>query len=280
MSGLLAEVGTRVLDRWLSLLALPGVLFTAAAVWGVAAGHGGAFAPETWSGLVDSAGGAGQGAKTAAVVVALVLAAVAAGYVARGAGAAVRTVWLGEWRGPAAPVARRLASRRRARAAAAAARDGIEPVAAYLPVRPTWMADRMRLAQARVEGQYNGLSLPATWPRLWLLMPEESRATVRTAGGDVEAASVLTGWGVLYLALGTVCYPAAVVGAIVVAVGWRRGRTATGVLAELVESAVDVHLALLLEAFAIEPLPYLTEDTARQVNDRARKGSSSAPRRT
>ncbi|MEU1395033.1 hypothetical protein ABZ403_03050 [Micromonospora zamorensis] len=266
MNSILSTIGTKLVDRWLSLLALPGVLFIVAAVWGHRAGHRRALDLGVGRAIQDA------GVPTALTAIFLAVAAVAVVYLARGSGALVRTIWLGRWRGPAAPIADAVVRCRRAAAARSAARRGVDPIAVYLPARATWMADRFRLAEARIAGQYHGLSLPVVWPRLWLLAPEETRAQIRTASSDFESTSMLTGWGLLYLALGALWYPAAVIGVVVMATGCRRGRGRAGVLAELVESAVDVHLPLVLAATGVAPDEKLTRDVAQRINDRFRKG--------
>jgi hypothetical protein len=273
VNGLLAVLGAKLTDRWLSLLALPGMVFVTTAVWGVVAGHHHAFeVDDPWRELVRFSRRAGVlPVMTAA---GLVIAAIVAGYVARGAGGVVRTVWFGQWRGPAAPLGAWLTTRRRARAERVADAHGIDLIVAYLPARSTWMAERLRLSQARVAAQYGGLDLPSIWPRLWLLVPEETRTQVAVARGALESASVLAGWGLVYLALGAAWYPATLVGLVLLLVAWRLGRARSDVLAELIESTVDVYLPLLLSAFGVVgPHTHVTREVAAVVNDRIRKGS-------
>ncbi|HZD15813.1 MAG TPA: hypothetical protein VE196_11960 [Pseudonocardiaceae bacterium] len=273
MSGVLGALGAKLTDRWLGLLALPGVVFVTVAVWGVLASHGRAFQVDgPWRQLERF--GTQDGILPVIAAVGLGAAAIATGYVARGAGAVVRTAWFGCWRGPAAPVGAFRTARRRARVERRAQERDVEVVPAYLPTQSTWMADRFQLAEARVAAQYSGLALTSIWPRLWLLVPDDIRVHVAASSTNLESASVLAGWGLLYLVLGTIWYPAALVGLVLVLAGWRQGRARSDALAELIESTVDVHLSLLLKAFGIDgPPDHVTSEIAARVNDRARKGT-------
>jgi hypothetical protein len=259
MTGILTALSAKLTERWLALLALPGVAFVAASVWAIAAGHTTPFsAPSVFQKNLQPA-----------MAIALAAAAIAAGYVACGVGAAVRIVWFAPWRGPAAPVGSWLTARRRAKAENASG----DLIPTYLPARPTIMADRFRLAEARVAAQYGSLDLPSIWPRLWLLLPEDTRTQVTLAASAVESASVLAGWAVLYCALGALCYPAILAGVVLLFIAWRQARVRSDVLAELLESTVDVHLSLLLKAFGEPECDHMTKEMAARVNDRVRKGA-------
>ncbi len=137
----------------------------------------------------------------------------------------------------------------------------------YLPARATPVGDRFRLVDERVAVQF-GLSVVLAWPRLWLLVAEPTAAAVRLAAARYRAATETTAWGVLYLVLGAVWWPAAVVGAAVVVVGYRQSRVRGGVLADVVEATVDVHQKQLAEAVGVD-LPHgrVTPAEGLRIND-------------
>ena len=72
-------------------------------------------------------------------------------------------------------------------------------------------------------------------------MPETLRTGLTTAQDAYTAAARLTAWGLLYTLLGIACWPTIVLGVTVVATGWLRTRTAVPVLADLIETAADLH---------------------------------------
>jgi hypothetical protein len=139
------------------------------------------------------------------------------------------------------------------------------------PDRPTWMADRMRAAGERVHQAYD-LDLTAAWPRLWLCMPEMSRSEVATAQSAFASASRLAGWGLLYLVLAVWWWPAAVIACVTVGTAWQRGRAATAVLAELVESAVDLYGRDLAQALGLPCPDEFTPDHGASLTRMLRKG--------
>lgn len=262
MNGLLAEIGRKLADRWLSALVLPGVLFVAAAGCGWWLGHPHALDTAL---LEDRTGGLGRrlDGRPAAVVLAaagVLLGATAAGLAVQGIAAGVRRAWVA--RSPARWVARR---RRRAEAALAA--RGRTVPARYLPARATAVGDRFRLVDQRLDAQY-GLAVSLAWPRLWLLLPDTATTALGDAATRYRASAETTAWGVLYLLLGTLWWPAALVGLLTAAVGHTRARSTSAALADLVESAVDVHQRLLADALGV-PLPHgrITPTEGARIND-------------
>jgi hypothetical protein len=83
-----------------------------------------------------------------------------------------------------------------------------------------------------------------------------------------RAARVLQAWGVLCLLLGILWWPAALAAAVMVFLGWRRGRAAVATLADLVEACYDLHIKALIDA--IEGPDRLLGE---QINVRLRKGA-------
>lgn len=292
MSVFVPELGARLLERWAWMLALPGLLFLAAAATAATLGQSHALdAARLEAGAAGLARGLARDPVTWLAAVAL--AAAAAGLVARAAGAGVERLWYANrprfltvpladrrrrrWHAAdrALCQAERLATETPAahaarRAALAQARNRI---ALCEPARPTWIADRLRGAGVRVRNQY-GFDLGFAWPRLWLLLPEPARAELRAARNALAAAAVEVGWSLMWLALGVRWWPAAVAGAAVGADGWLRARAAAAALADLAEAAADLHGGTLAAALGIDrPAGPVTTDVGRAIDERLRKGA-------
>ncbi|NGN68011.1 hypothetical protein G5C51_29440 [Streptomyces sp. A7024] len=219
MTGFLAGVGGKLAERWLSRLALPGAVYAACVAVALLLGQ--SAVPFDFDRLADEAArsyddvvGARPGAQAAAAVGA-VLTAVFAGFAAQLLARGVRAWWFG--------------------------RTG-----ARWPLR-TSMSRSMEQVQQRVSDFY-ALDLARAWPRLWLVLPERVRGEVRAAVRAVDGAVVCGGWGVAYLALGLLWWPAAVVGLATLLTGWQLARERTNDMAALVESAVDVGIRPLARA--------------------------------
>lgn len=296
VNAFLEEAGRKLAERWLSLLVLPGVLFLGAVAVGLTLRH------RHWNDtgrladagrrLAATPGTQGTVALTLLLITVLLLAA-AAGLAARGTASAIQQVWLGLWPPPGRNPARLLVRWRQRRwqrlhdryaelvtAPGSATPGEAEAVAAARnrisvgrPSRATWMGDRIAATEARVDGQY-AIDLYATWPRLWLVVPDANRAELRAANDRLQETTALAAWGVLYLVLGAWWWPAAVVGVASVLVGWRRSRVACDGLAELIEATVDVHARTLATATGVLAADAdLTEDHGAAMTRVFRKGS-------
>ncbi|MGW3243670.1 hypothetical protein [Streptomyces sp. NPDC001070] len=279
MAGLLDELGGKLAERWVSLLALPGSLFLGAAWAAHVLGGGRPFdvgrllrEVERYADWTDAHGGAAL----FLALVAVLLLAVVPGLVVQVLARAVQVLWLGPWPGGAGArlVRRRRARRERADAdvaahlrrhehgggedeltaarAAEARRDRIAPLP---PARPTRMGDRMHALEHRV-GEYYAVPFAVVWPRLWLAAAEADRREVREAAGAFEASARLCGWGLLYAALAcaTSWWPALVVGVVVVLAAWWLGRERLFALADLVDALVDLRLRSVARAMGL-PVP-------------------------
>ncbi|GAA1650788.1 hypothetical protein [Catellatospora bangladeshensis] len=288
---LLNLLGARAGERWVTALALPGLLFTGLAVVAAVLGQ------RDW----DDVGGLARGLAAnpldelaatpsgVALAIALVLlAALAAGVLAHLLSVLVLAGWEGRWPLPGAV---RLATERRrrrwnalqARFEQALAAGAAPPTAERLgrrrnaialaePQRPTWLGDQLAAVATRVHAEY-GVDLGAAWPRLWLLLAADARHEVRTARAELDSSAVLAGWGLLYLALGILWWPAALAGIVALLVAWAGARRTAARLAELVESTVDLHLADLARALGEATDRAVTPETGRRITARLRKGA-------
>lgn len=277
IDALLGEAGRRLSDRWLTRALLPGLLWCAIAAFAVLPGRGT---------VVDVRGAALAAARaldhlrehTSLAVVCGLLALAAATGAAAGAqaiGALARLAWLGSWPGPARRVAAALTGRRRAAALRRLEAGGRALPAAYLPARPTWIADRIRLTDDRIFAQY-GLRLGLVWPRLWLLLEPDARNQVTRARDRFEQAGVLAGWAVLYLVPAPWWWPALPIGLGLGALAWWRARSAAALFADIVEATVDLHHRRLAAelGFPVEAGRVLDAATADAINDQLHKGGS------
>ena len=280
MTALIGELTKRLPDRWLAATLGPGVLWIAVAGF---ATHLGQARPFSRSAIADTAREAGnliRDRPAEAVVYGLLAigSAVIISAVARLIGAGVRALWLGRWRGPMTSLSRILVRWRRNRASVRLAAAGTRLPADYLPRCPTWIGDRLRLADVRVSAQY-GLSLALIWPRLWQLIDIDTRALVQQARARFELAGTLAGWAGCYLVLAAFWWPAAVVAAVLLAVAWWRGRLAAAVFGDAIESTVDLRHRALAEAlgYPLEPGTPLPPAVADAINDQLHKGATPQP---
>jgi hypothetical protein len=291
------ELAKKLADRWVGLLVLPGALFALTA--GLAARLGQAHALD-WpqvdaAAALASVGRLSGGAQAILVLVAL-LAVTGAGLAVQALAALTRALWLGRWpRMLARPQVRRrrlrwerlVAKRRELQDAYPAdtrtpeQQERIDHAAARItrfalarPGRPTWLGDRLHAVE-RVALDRSGLDLTFGWSRLWLVLPDPARAEITAASSAFTSAIAVGTWGWPYLVLGVVWWPSAVLGAVVLLVGWARARPAVDDLAALSEAAVDLHgraLAVALGVADAESRGPLTPDEGKQISRLLRKG--------
>jgi hypothetical protein len=296
VTGFLEALGKKAAERWLALLVLPGLLWLATAFIAVRLGHRDALQAGA---VVDWVTRWSKGPHPSGLLVAILAAALlgsaAAGLVATGAGWVLRRLWL--TRGRRAPARWLVAGRRRrwqresrlvdalVAEAVAAAGDASEVVAGpaiaealarrdavalETPDRPTWIGDRWRAGTVRVHRAY-GLDLTVVWPRLWTVLPEQLRTDISTAQLAYTSASTLTGWAVLYGALGALWWPALLIGAALAGVGVLRARTASATVCDLVETAADLYGPALAEQLRTPAPGPLTTALGHEITDRLRK---------
>ncbi|CAL9384276.1 hypothetical protein [Streptomyces pilosus] len=305
-SAFLSALSGRIAERWLALLALPGLLFLAALTTALVLGHA------HWSDLellrdrVDAlaASPASGSAGTVVLVAAGVLAGAAVtGAAAQSLGAGVELLWCAEPRGP---VLRYLADRRARRwraadeafrgALVAAGRARIEGAAdadRLTDVAERRHADRARIASAQPRHPFamgdrlaapgrrlwraHGLDLAAAWPHLWLLAADGTRAELQAARLRFTAAARLCAWGAGYLALALWWWPAALAGVVALVSGVRRGHAAAEAFAELTEALADLHLRDLATAMGVECGGSVDRELGEHLTRVLRKETGPAP---
>jgi hypothetical protein len=285
MIGFLGEIGSKLADRWAASLVVPGLLYLAAATAAGVLGQGHALSYLDLSRTVDH-WAAGSALKSVGGTV-LVAAAVLAGSVATGllAGVGGRVTEIG-WTLPGrrAPARWLAASRRKRSRAAKETADNPDstPEQVRLAVaradriclieasRPTWIGDRLRACRIRIERAY-GIDLDTSWPRLWLIFPDNVRAELGTARDAFSAAARLTAWAVLYLLLGIWWWPAVAIALIAGAAAVVRARLATSDLADLIEASVDLYARTLAAQLDEPPAGPLTRAAGKALTARMRK---------
>jgi hypothetical protein len=255
VNGFLGEIGKKLAERWITLLAIPGLLFIAAATAAAVLGQSNALDYASlsrhitqWanSTALRSIGG------TVLIVVAVLVGSVLAGLAASALGRVIQLVWVMPGKHPPA---KWLADwrRRRSRDAKGVADDPSASQAQVLKAitkanriclieanRPTWIGDRLRACQVRVDRTY-GLDLNAAWPRLWLTVSEVVRDEISAARDAFSASARLEAWAVLYLPLAIWWWPGAVIALVAAMAAILKARLATSNLADLIESAVDLY---------------------------------------
>jgi hypothetical protein len=280
----LVELATKLMDRWLTALVAPGLLWVAVLVSATQLGQDAPFEIDRLSDWLDWL--SRQPALHAPAVVILlavtaVLAAGTVGLLAGALGGLVERCWA--LPGALPPAAWLLAARRRrwdwatrrlreavlhaveldaqgadtGRADALALRRQRQRVrlGPARPVRTTRIGDRYARTAERVR-RVNGLDdLALVWPRLWTVLPDSLRTEIAAARDGTSDAARLFGWGMLYLAISACWWPAALLGAAIFAVATIPARSTSENLAALIETAVDLHSADLSERLGLPPTP-------------------------
>jgi hypothetical protein len=284
MTGFLAEAGQKLADRWAALVAVPGLLYLAAVTAAAVLGQGHALSYPDLSRKIASwaASPALKSAGGTALIIAIVLAgSVAAGLAAAAGGRLVEALWtlpgdrppakwLAGWRRDRSARLKVIADTSADRAAVRRAIARADRICLVEPACPTWIGDRLRACRVRIDKAY-GLDLAATWPRLWLIIPDTVRAELGTARDAFSAAARLTAWAALYLVLGIWWWPAIPVAAVTGIAAVRKGRLAAGNLADLIESAIDLHSAELAVQLGEQANGLVTPVIGRRLSTRMRK---------
>jgi hypothetical protein len=302
MSDFFGELARQLAARWLSLLAIPGVLFLSACWTGLHLGHASAL-DLPW--LADATGDAATqiarwpGAVQALALLGVALAAAVVGLVVQALVGPVRVLFLGQWPRGFRRLARALTDRRRRRWTALVTQreelqrkhpphtrttgqqheidhtaGRINELALSEPGRPTWTGDRIHALNQVTVNRY-GLDLAFCWSRLWLVLPETAHTEINVAQSGFAAALFTATWSIPYLVLGTLWWPAVLIGLVIASVGWSRARTKIGMLTDLTEATLDVYGRTLATALGIADSSAtgpLAPEEGRRITDIARKG--------
>lgn len=262
MSDLLTELGKKLTDRWLTTLLLPGLLYTTAALYGYLTGHHHALDPTyLTTQLTHHTQTLNHHPVAITVTITLILLS------ATTASLTAQTLATLIHRAFTAKAPRRWLLHRRRTARTRLTHQHPRPPARYLPARATPIGDHFHLTGQRIDTEY-GLDTTLTWPRLWLLLPETTRSIITTATSDYRTATTTTAWGLLYLTLGILWWPATLAGTLTLTLGYRHAHTTSTTLANLIEATIDTHQHTLADALGI-PLPHhrITPTEGARIND-------------
>ena len=119
---------------------------------------------------------------------------------------------------------------------------------------PTKTGNILRAGERRPAEKY-GLDAIVVWPRLWLLLPADTRSELSQARSALDSAVASLIWGLLFAgftALAWWALPAAIAVALAIYLYWIPDRAA--VFADLLESAFDIDRGLLYRSLRW-PLP-------------------------
>ena len=302
MGGFFQALAANLAERWLTLLLIPGALFTAAFWVGVQLKFAHALNWGILKQRADSSGAALARQTTgtqAILLVAVLLVAAGIGLAVQALTAVTRLTWLGQWPRIADPVNRWCVAKRRARwhqrlnqrreqerdhpadvrtpdqqRLINAAAERVNRIAPAEPGRPTWMGDRIHGVEQVALNRY-GLDLTYVWPRLWLVLPDPTRAEITAANAAFALAVANASWAWPYLILGALWWPAALIGIGIGISGWVRARSGVTDLAALSESALDLHgrsLAIALGIVDKDSIGPLTVPEGRKLTAFSRKG--------
>lgn len=290
MNAFLAEVGTKLADRWLKAALAPGLLWTGVLVLALRLGQASPFDVHRVSGLLDQVAGTSAAHSTGSILIAAGAAAIvggAVGVTANAIGSVVEKCWGVSEEVPGASwllgarCRRWKKATRRIRVAMLEAVDSQnDPDAAARthaavtratrrrarlgttrPTRPTRIGDRFARTAERVR-VINGIDdLEFVWPRLWTILPEALRLEIASARDAHRDAARLAGWGALYSTIVFAWWPAGLVGVALVVTAITRSKPAADNLADLIETAVDLYavdlaakLGISSEAIGSDPV--------------------------
>lgn len=302
MTRFLDTLASKLAERWLTLLLLPGALYVAVLLAAVRLGHRDWFRLDLLRHELTRIAAEPIMRSPGTVLLAmgaLLAAAALAGLAAQAIGTLAGRLWLARAR---EPITRWLTGRRvrrwdraqkrfqdallaAGRAQVAGGSNAAELVRAaedrnaernaiglIRPTRPFRAGNRIAAVDTRVLDRYQ-LDLASSWPRLWLVVPDATRAELLAAQGSVVGAQRLAGWGVAYLVVAVVWWPAAVAGVATIVTAWFQAATRTDTVASLVESTVDVHGRALADALGVPCPDTFTQDVGTSITALLRKGS-------
>lgn len=301
---MLAELGKKIAERWLSLLALPGALWLATLTTAHVLGHRHALDVSLLVHRIDAWASSATGRSPsglAVILLAVLLGSAGVGLAAQAVGVAAERLTLAagwaHWPPPLRQFAEHRVTRRRqrweelvqardaqqelrrrARArsrvtslpdSAPATDPGRSPrdpalVSQERPARPTWSGDRLHSVEVRLERECR-LDLPTVWPAMWLALPDSVRGEITAAREALARAMVLGGWGMLYLIPAFLWWPGAVIACAVALAAWPRARAATDIYALLMEGAVRLYALDLARSVGLRDVERLDRTTGWQL---------------
>jgi len=125
---------------------------------------------------------------------------------------------------------------------------------------PTGLGDILRAAEVRPGARY-GLDAVTCWPRLWLTLPDTTKAEVVTSRDRLDLAAQWWLWGVLTVVWAGWAWWAIGVAVLVTAIAYLEALAAAEVYGVIVLACFDVHRGLLYAALG-RPAPQGPDERA------------------
>jgi len=276
LSAFSESLGGKLAESWLGTVLTPAFAFWAGGVAAFAYRNGWASVP-TWFNAQE------ESFQLATLVLALVGVAVSAEIVNRFDQTIVRLLE-GYWPAWLNPLRERLVARELAKTTTAEKRfqalakelhdKGARPddgsvqqvdeyvtLDEYLRGRPvsanahmaTRLGNILRAAERKPLDKY-GLDAIVCWPRLWLLLPDETRDALVSSRNALDSSARALAWALLFILWTVFAWWAAPVAVLAALISHRSLLHAASGYGDLVESAFDVHRVLLYQALRW-PLP-------------------------
>ena len=127
---------------------------------------------------------------------------------------------------------------------------------------PTKLGNILRAAENRPSERY-GLVTTICWPRLWLLLPDETKQELTEARATLNTAARMILWSLLFLVWTVWAWWVPLVTLVVVIWSYRWALSAAEVYGDLLEAAFDLHRFVLYEALRFPPPQDTSEETKR-----------------
>ncbi len=127
---------------------------------------------------------------------------------------------------------------------------------------PTTLGNILRSAEEYSQVRY-GLAAGVCWPRLWLVLPNETQNALSAARGQLDGAVRLFLWGALFVLWTFWAWWAIVAALAMVLIAYWAMLQAAGVYGDLLRSAFDLHRSKLYQAVRF-PLPETPQDEVNQ----------------
>ncbi|MFB7128261.1 hypothetical protein [Kitasatospora sp. NPDC056273] len=306
MTTFLTAIGTKLAERWVNFLLLPGLLWTGLLAAALHLGQHRPFAVgrlSDWLNQLAASPAAHAAGTVILATAATLLTATGVGLLCGAIGGAIERLWAASVDLPSAAWFLRRRQRRWDTAtrelksailqAAAPQRHHVAPAKAASRVRswqrrrarlgparpscPTWIGDRFERTAVRL-AEVNGIDdAAAAWPRLWAVLPDGLRNDIAAARNAYAAVSRLAAWGLLYTALGAAWWPALLIGLALLATAAQRAPGTADVLAFMIETAADLHLNDLASQLAV-PATATAAGTGQAISAHLRLAGAPVPR--
>jgi hypothetical protein len=145
-------------------------------------------------------------------------------------------------------------------------------------VMPTALGNRLRAAEQRPQHKY-GLDAVRCWPQMWLLLPDNARGDIGEARAELDGATAVWTWGALFIVWTPWAWWAPIAALAVCSAAYGAALRASELLGTLVEAAFDLYRGELYRALGLtRPSDPVEERLAgRDLTRRLWRGSDARP---